>query len=329
LARDAVTAWQSWRERANAEASAAAANRRPDTAADPKQAAPAVSDYPLMFGASAPSHCAPDGEFSMAFMAYVQSMRATVAQQVQAMVGPSHRTLLDFAPQVPAAWQVGTPFTVSVSGRAFRVEPPSQTVNWDGRKQIVGFAVTVLPNASGPAVLTVTVQVEGVVVACLPLQVEVRSVESAGRPVAAPALAREATRAAPGSVFASYASRDADEVAGRLSTLARWAPHLDIFQDCLDLRPNEAFKSQLAKQIADRDAFLLFWSRHAAASSWVRWELETALAKKPAEAIMPMPLEDPMLAPPPAELSDIHFRDRYLIAGVAMKYLSQAAKLAR
>lgn len=329
LARDAVSAWQSWRERANAEASAAASNRRRDTTADQRQAAPAASDDPLMFGASAPSHCAPDGEFSMAFMAYVQSMRATVVQQVQAMVGPSHRTLLDFAPSVSAAWQIGTPFTVGAGGRAFKVEPPSQTVIWDGRKQIVGFAVTVLPHTIGPAVLTVTVQVEGVVVACLPLQVEVRSVSSAGQPLAATALTREATRAAPSSVFASYASRDADEVAGRLSTLARWAPHLDIFQDCLDLKPNEAFKSQLAKQIADRDAFLLFWSRHAAASTWVRWELETALAKKPAESIVPMPLEDPMLAPPPAELSDFHFRDRYLIAGVAMQHLTEAARLAR
>jgi hypothetical protein len=67
---------------------------------------------------------------------------------------------------------------------------------------------------------------------------------------------------------------------------------LDIFQDCLDLTPNEAFKPQLEVQIGKRDVFLLFWSRHARDSRWVLWEFETARAKRGMDAILPMPLED-------------------------------------
>ena len=59
------------------------------------------------------------------------------------------------------------------------------------------------------------------------------------------------------------------------------------------MRPGENFKPQLADQIAAREVFLLFWSRHAAASPWVRWEYATALERKGArDSILPMPLED-------------------------------------
>jgi hypothetical protein len=123
----------------------------------------------------------------------------------------------------------------------------------------------------------------------------------------------------PSSAFASYASKDASTVSQRLSTLQRWSPNLDIFQDCLDLRPNAAFQPQLEAQIRARDVFLLFWSRNAAASPWVRWEYHTACETKDLSAILPMPLEDPELAPPPAELADRHLRDRFMVAAYALE----------
>jgi hypothetical protein len=101
---------------------------------------------------------------------------------------------------------------------------------------------------------------------------------------------------------------------------------LKIFQDCLDLRPGEAYKPQLQAEIASRDVFWLFWSRNAAASSWVRWELDTALRRKPIEAIVPMPIEDPALAPPPEQLAHEHFRDRFMIAGQALARIAEQAR---
>jgi hypothetical protein len=98
---------------------------------------------------------------------------------------------------------------------------------------------------------------------------------------------------------------------------------LDIFQDCLDLTPNEAFKAQLEAQIGKRDVFLLFWSRHARDSKWVLWEFETACLKPGMDAILPMPLEDPSLAPPPPGFEDKHLRDRFMIAGYGLKKIAE------
>ena len=279
---------------------------------------PDSADEPLRFGLSTPVRAAAGEEFVLAFMAYVDSLREASLQQVQAFVGNDHRQLMDLVPDGTAVWRRGTPFTVRVTGRAFDVEPAEQGFEWNGRRHILNFALRVRPGASGKALLGVLVSVAGVAVCSFTRTVE----------LGAPAAAAEALQvhgSAPRSVFASYASKDAVDVAARLSTLARWAPGLDIFQDCLDLKPGEAFKPQLAGQIAARDAFLLFWSRHAAASNWVRWEMETALASKPAEAILPMPLEDPALAPPPQQLQALHFRDRYLLAGYAAQAIAAAA----
>jgi hypothetical protein len=129
----------------------------------------------------------------------------------------------------------------------------------------------------------------------------------------------------PSSAFASYSSQDAERVTQRLSTLSRWAPGLDIFQDCLDLTPGETFKPQLETQIARRDVFLLFWSRKAASSPWVRWEYTTALQRKGLGAILAMPLEDPAIAPPPPELADQHQRDRFMLAGYGLAKVREEA----
>lgn len=292
--------------------------RAPASAASgPAPAAEAPAPEPLHFGLSAPRRALPDSDVALVFMAYVDSARAATLAQVQAMAGETHRQLMDLAPDDPRAlWRVGTPFTVKVSGRAFEIEPGELSFKWNGTRHILNFALHVKPQASGPALVSVLVSVEGIAVASFSVPLEISSGAAADAP------AREV--AAPRSVFASYASKDAAEVAARLSTLTRWAPALDIFQDCLDLKPGEAFKPQLAGQIAGRDAFLLFWSRHAAASSWVRWEIDTALANKPPQAILPMPLEDPALAPPPPELAALHFRDRFLLAGYAAQGIEAA-----
>ena len=69
----------------------------------------------------------------------------------------------------------------------------------------------------------------------------------------------------------------------------------------------------------------LFWSRNASASPWVRWEYDTARQVKKLDALIPMPLEDPKIAPPPPEFADEHMRDRFMVARYALAQIDQVA----
>jgi serine/threonine protein kinase len=288
---------------------------------------------PLQFGISAPRSCTAGAEFSLLFSAYVASQRVPMQERMQALADPSHRQMLDLPPDEGAVWSVGTPFTVRLSGRHFESDPPQRHFAWNGRHNQVSFSVIVKETAPPSAVLEVSVWVQGLAVAAFAVQMQVdRAAMPGGMRGWLPAVGTPEPRAealAPRSLFASYASKDATEVAGRLSTLARFAPGLDIFQDCLDLKPNDRFKPQLEAQIKARDAFMLFWSRNAAQSSWVHWEIETALAAKGRLAIMPVPLEDPAIAPPPIEFADDHLRDRFMLAGYALQKIAELARGAR
>jgi len=79
---------------------------------------------------------------------------------------------------------------------------------------------------------------------------------------------------------------------------------LDVFLDCLDLRASEDWKPRLEYEIARRDRFLLFWSRRARSSRWVRWEWEQALRQKDVSALQLHPLEPGVL--PPTPLGHLH-----------------------
>lgn len=197
--------------------------------------------------------------------------------------------------------------TVRLGGEGVIVAPPELRFAWNGRENLAAFSVKVGSTPREAVVLSFQIFVADVLMAVVPMRVSV-----------APSTDARATQrvqgAVPSSAFASYSSQDAERVAPRLSTLSRWPPGLDIFQDCLDLTPGENFKPQLENRIACRDAFLLFWSRKAALSPWVRW---TALQPKGLGAILPMPLEDLAIAPPPPELADQHQRDRFMLAVMA------------
>jgi hypothetical protein len=114
------------------------------------------------------------------------------------------------------------------------------------------------------------------------------------------------------TAFASYASEDRPRVADRVASL-RIAAGLDIFLDCLALRPSEQWKTRLAYEIRERHLFMLFWSEHAAQSSWVEWEWRTALADKGIEAMQAHPLDPWPRAPLPRELEALHFGDPFMV----------------
>ena len=86
-------------------------------------------------------------------------------------------------------------------------------------------------------------------------------------------------------------------------------PDLDVFLDVVSLRAGEQWQLRLEQEIADRDAFFLFWSRAAIRSEWVEREWRKAIELRGVGFVRPVPLELPDVAPPPAELAHLHFGD--------------------
>jgi hypothetical protein len=279
----------------------------------------AEQSEPVLLGAAAPRQAAPGSSFTARFVAYVAAAKHLAENHLKDLGDAGDRIVTDVSPDREARWRVGAPITVRLTGEHVRVTPAERSFEWNGRENLVSFAVTVDGDAPRTKLqLCFHVLLGGLGIAFIPLGLAVG--DEPGETGT-----QEMTSRAPSSAFASYSSKDAEAVTRSLSTLAHWAPALDIFQDCLDLTPNEAFKPQLEAQIGKRDIFLLFWSRHARDSKWVLWEFETARAKRGMNAILPMPLEDPALAPPPPGFEDKHMRDRFMIAGYGLKKIADLA----
>ena len=261
---------------------------------------------PVWFAATAPPRFEPGRGFTTALAIHVESLREHVAEQLTRLGEPDAMPLVDRSPARPSGWRPGAPVTVRLLVEGAEVPPPVE-LEWNGRCGLAVFQVQPAPPEARRIELTFHVMLAGVPMGLVPLVLE-GAAGDGRRPGAWP------PRRAPSSAFASYAMADAEAVGLCLSSLAHWAPALAIFRDCLDLRPGEAFKPQLERHIAGADAFLLFWSRRAAASPSVRWELATARRGKDPQALIPMPLEDPAIAPPPPELADRQWRDRFRVA---------------
>jgi HEAT repeat protein len=116
------------------------------------------------------------------------------------------------------------------------------------------------------------------------------------------------------SAFASYASEDRERVLARVQGMQKVLPDLDVFVDVVALRSGERWKDRLQEEILARDVFYLFWSEAAMKSHWVEFEWRYALQARGEYFINPVPLSPPELAPPPAELRSLHFRDWTLFA---------------
>jgi hypothetical protein len=292
---------------------------RTNTGATPSRSAPLPEALePVWLGASAPRQCTRGQRFTAALVAYIEAARESAKEKLTALGESGDRVVMDVAPQRNASWRIGAPVVVRLTGDGVDLTPVEIAFDWSGRENLAAFAVRVRDDAPATISLAFETFVAGVPVAFLPMNVTV-----ATRP--APLVAQEAQASLPSTVFASYSSKDAQSVTQRLSTLVRWSPGLDIFQDCLDLQPNKLFQPQIKVEISRRDVFLLFWSRNAAASQWVQWEYRTARDTRGPDAILPMPLEDPAIAPPPADLDDRHFRDRFMLAGYGLAKIRDEA----
>lgn len=132
------------------------------------------------------------------------------------------------------------------------------------------------------------------------LQLEVASKTSSDQLVSV-----QTTRKLPSSAFASYSSSDRLRVAERVASLD--AAGIDVFIDCLDLKPADNWREILEREILNRDALFLFWSLAASRSAWVDKEWRYSLEHRGDEHIIPNALEPPEKCPPPVELQHLHF----------------------
>lgn len=114
--------------------------------------------------------------------------------------------------------------------------------------------------------------------------------------------------------FVSYSSRDREKVLSRVQMLKVFDQA--FFMDIISLSSGEEWSPALEAHIKKCDLFLLFWSSNARNSEWVIKEVKMALARKNGQKeapphIQPIPLELPVVPPPP-QLGQLHFNDSIL-----------------
>lgn len=253
----------------------------------------------VRLGAAAPTAVRPGSEFTASFTAYVPEQEEEV-RRLLAKSSPRGETHLGLA---SCRWLQGTRVVVRLRGRGLIIDPPDQEFVWRGGRNIIPFDVEVPKEAANETVvLKFDVLIEETVVARLRLDLEISATPQAQvrrTPAVTPAR----------TAFASYSSRDRSRVLDRVDALTRHAG-LEFFLDCIDLHQGEAWKPGLAEAIQKQELFMLFWSRHSAASPWVDWELETAKQAKAREFIQIQALHPDL--PPPTGFEAIHGSSVYL-----------------
>jgi hypothetical protein len=269
----------------------------------PRRSRSAREPDEVHLGTSAPAAVAAGERFVARFAAYTEACRSEV-RRVFEQEAPSAQPRLDLE---KCRWHPGTKVTVRLGAYRVDVANPVQNFTWNGTWQVLRFDATVHTGFVGRAiVLRFDIAVEGLPL--LALRPELRLLEDPLREEARTVSFVEAR--APRSAFASYARGDRREVLGRVRSLQIFTG-IDVFLDCLSIRPGEQWKPKLSSEISARDVFWLFWSRTARASKWVDWEWRTALQTKSLGGIQPHPLEPIELAPPPEELSALEFGSMY------------------
>jgi HEAT repeat protein len=203
----------------------------------------------------------------------------------------------------------GAAVSVHVSVPDYGIEGLNDTILWTGGIGNCSFPIAVPPEATAGIHLgRATFRVGDIIVSRLDFALDVGPALAA----AADVTSREARFQ---RAFASYSSEDRERVMGRIQGMLKILPELDIFLDVLSLRSGERWEARITEEILSRDAFLLFWSLAASQSTWVEREWKTALQHKGLDAISPVPLDPPTVAPPPSELAALHFWDPGLALG--------------
>lgn len=256
---------------------------------------------PVHMGASAPRLVKPRQEFTARFAAYHPKFAREVQRRLRTAGIKEHLGLGE------AFWKPGTVVTIQLSGEGLEVAPADQSFTWGGEHHVIDFDVRAREQgARYDTRLRFDVSIEGVVLARLRLDLTVAEPRRSGR--AWSGRGRSAFTQSPRTAFASYSAVDRARVLDRVAAI-RIAAGLDVFMDCLSLRPSTMWQTRLEKEISERELFMLFWSEFAASSPWVEWEWRHALERKGLAAIQAHPLDPWPKAPLPPELSSLHMGD--------------------
>ena len=201
-----------------------------------------------------------------------------------------------------------TLITVVLKLPDFEVPDAIETMGWNGDIRNVGFIVKA-PASLPPGVYPGAAKLLQGQIPFASIMFDLEIVSPQGRREAPPTpLSAHVHRIA--RAFASYASPDRAEVLRRVQGIQ--AAGTQVFLDIINLRTGQDWEKALSHEIDASDGFFLFWSRHAAESEWVEREWRYALQRRGLDFINPLPLEDPRLVKPPAELKSKHFNDMLL-----------------
>jgi hypothetical protein len=207
------------------------------------------------------------------------------------------------------ATPLNRPLSVSMRLDSFVVERPIESFYWTGDVSNVSFLVTAPSELqAGPYAGKVAVLHNGMLLAQLLFEIVV--LERVGDPGKFEMHEVKEKNERVRSAFASYSSKDKQEVLQRVQGIT--AVGVDVFLDVLSLRSGQLWEQELLKNIENRDKFYLFWSPNARVSDYVEREWRFALRERGLSFIHPIPLTDPKDAPPPTELSGLHFGDIFL-----------------
>ena len=114
------------------------------------------------------------------------------------------------------------------------------------------------------------------------------------------------------TAFVSYAHQDIEEVSLLIQGIKKVRPDLELFMDLENLRSGDHWQEVLKSEMDRRDMLYLCWSTGAMSSEWVNFEWRYMYDRRGIDYIDPIPLESPKECPPPQELEQLHFDDRWL-----------------
>ncbi|HLL55202.1 MAG TPA: toll/interleukin-1 receptor domain-containing protein, partial [Myxococcaceae bacterium] len=220
----------------------------PDLGAPPSGSrsppAPQSAPEPVLLGLSAPKSATPGSELIVRLVAALKAFEKEVQKQLEGLGSPPV-TLVNRG----CRWKPGTQVQVRLSGTHLTCEPAEQFFEWDGRYQLLDFAVAVAPGATpGSTVLKCDVLIEGVRVAFLTLPLEITAATTAS---AEPPPNQQTFTEPARTAFASYSSRDRDRVIDMCAVLRNIAD-LDVFVDFDSLRAGKPWGEQLRREIERR-----------------------------------------------------------------------------
>ncbi len=248
---------------------------------------------PVRFAAWAPDAIGVRARFVLEVFAFVEEQRDAMAERA-ARAG-RHAEAGDRGPVKIAR---GTELTVVLDLPGFEVPDVRDTLLWTGEVSNVGFAATA-PAEPGVHVGTVRILVASVPLARLSFELTVTGDDDAGDALAVSIPIRERR------VRRAFASFDAADRPSVLAFQRRLAPvGIELATDVIARRASGRWDEELEREVPASDLFCLFWSEAASCSPWVEKEWRCALDRRGVDYIHPVPLVDPGLCPPPAELSE-------------------------